>query len=373
MSVAPAPTSRGRRAARRAGPDHRRLGLRRRLAGARVRRRRATRWSALSRTRRRAPTAAARASRVDLRDAEAVRERGARGRAPTSSTTWPRSARSAARGRTRPTTLAENGASAVNVLEAVRHEAPGARVVWVSSCEVYGTPATLPIAEDAPLAPGQPLRRLQGRPASCSPRCTPTPTASTSSAPGRSATPGPASCRSSCSPRWPGRPPRAGCAGVDAAADRHRQPGHAPRLHRRARRRARLPAAAPSRGATAGASTTSAPGVSVSAAEQVALLAELIAPIEVEHEVDPARVRAHEVMDLRGDPRAAAPPPPAGSPRSRCARRWPTRSRGGRPSCRPRRLSGSLPSRPVAGPARAATSTDSRARPPSSIGRALHL
>ena len=41
-------------------------------------------------------------------------------------------------------------------------------------------------------------------------------------------------------------------------------------------------------------------GRSVSAAKQVALLAELIAPIEVEHSVDPARVRAHEVMDLRG-------------------------------------------------------------------------
>ena len=42
-------------------------------------------------------------------------------------------------------------------------------------------------------------------------------------------------------------------------------------------------------------------GTSVSAAEQVALLAEVIAPIAVTHEVDPARVRANEVMDLRGD------------------------------------------------------------------------
>ena len=39
----------------------------------------------------------------------------------------------------------------------------------------------------------------------------------------------------------------------------------------------------------------------VSAAEQVALLAELVAPIEVQHVVDPAKVRPHEVMDLRGD------------------------------------------------------------------------
>ena len=41
-------------------------------------------------------------------------------------------------------------------------------------------------------------------------------------------------------------------------------------------------------------------GRSVSAAEQVSLVRELLAPIEVEHVVDPARVRAHEVMDLRG-------------------------------------------------------------------------
>jgi GDP-4-dehydro-6-deoxy-D-mannose reductase len=41
-------------------------------------------------------------------------------------------------------------------------------------------------------------------------------------------------------------------------------------------------------------------GRSVSAADQVALLEEVLAPIEVEHVVDPNRVRAHEVMDLRG-------------------------------------------------------------------------
>ena len=41
-------------------------------------------------------------------------------------------------------------------------------------------------------------------------------------------------------------------------------------------------------------------GRSVSTGDQVRLLAELLAPIEVEHEVDSARVRAHEVMDLRG-------------------------------------------------------------------------
>jgi GDP-4-dehydro-6-deoxy-D-mannose reductase len=41
-------------------------------------------------------------------------------------------------------------------------------------------------------------------------------------------------------------------------------------------------------------------GHSISAADQVRLVRELIDPIEVEHAVDPGRVRAHEVMDLRG-------------------------------------------------------------------------
>jgi GDP-4-dehydro-6-deoxy-D-mannose reductase len=53
---------------------------------------------------------------------------------------------------------------------------------------------------------------------------------------------------------------------------------------------------------TAGGVFNVSTGRSVSAGEQVALLGDLLAPIEVEHVVDPARVRASEVMDLRGDP-----------------------------------------------------------------------
>jgi GDP-4-dehydro-6-deoxy-D-mannose reductase len=44
----------------------------------------------------------------------------------------------------------------LNVLEAVRHEAPGARVVLVGSGQVYGAPDALPVTEDAPLEPGNP-------------------------------------------------------------------------------------------------------------------------------------------------------------------------------------------------------------------------
>lgn len=43
-----------------------------------------------------------------------------------------------------------------SLLEAVRRHAPAARVVLLSSAAVYGNPASLPVAEDAPLAPLSP-------------------------------------------------------------------------------------------------------------------------------------------------------------------------------------------------------------------------
>ncbi len=54
------------------------------------------------------------------------------------------------------TTLHENLAMAANLLEAVRHESPDATVVAVSSGEVYGPPAALPVDEHAPLRPQNP-------------------------------------------------------------------------------------------------------------------------------------------------------------------------------------------------------------------------
>jgi GDP-4-dehydro-6-deoxy-D-mannose reductase len=53
-------------------------------------------------------------------------------------------------------TLHDNVAMTVNLLEAVRAEAPGAIVVAVSSSEVYGPPARLPVDESALLAPQNP-------------------------------------------------------------------------------------------------------------------------------------------------------------------------------------------------------------------------
>jgi GDP-4-dehydro-6-deoxy-D-mannose reductase len=53
-------------------------------------------------------------------------------------------------------TIAENVTMTANLLEAVRHEAPGAAVVLISSGEIYGPPDRLPVDEDAPLRPQNP-------------------------------------------------------------------------------------------------------------------------------------------------------------------------------------------------------------------------
>jgi GDP-4-dehydro-6-deoxy-D-mannose reductase len=52
--------------------------------------------------------------------------------------------------------LTENVVMTLNVLEAVRAEAPEARVVVAGTGEVYGPPSRLPVEEDAPLRPHNP-------------------------------------------------------------------------------------------------------------------------------------------------------------------------------------------------------------------------
>jgi GDP-4-dehydro-6-deoxy-D-mannose reductase len=54
------------------------------------------------------------------------------------------------------TPLVENPTATLHLLEAVRTHAPAAKVVAVGSGEVYGPPATLPVGEDAPLRPQNP-------------------------------------------------------------------------------------------------------------------------------------------------------------------------------------------------------------------------
>ena len=95
-----------------------------------------------------------------------------------------------ARGGSRRSTLADNQAMTVNLLEAVREAAPEAVVVYVSSGEVYGPPAALPVDEDAPLRPQNPYAVSKAA-GTCWPASTPTRTGCGSSAPARSTTPGP--------------------------------------------------------------------------------------------------------------------------------------------------------------------------------------
>jgi GDP-4-dehydro-6-deoxy-D-mannose reductase len=194
-------------------------------------------------------------------------------------------------------TLGENIGAAVNLLEAIRLRAPEARVVWVSSCEVYGEPASLPIPETAPVRPANPY--------------------AVSKAAGEQL------CEVYASSY--------GLGIVRARPFSHSGPGQRPifLLSSLARQAAegRRDGAARLRILTgnpdtrrdftdvrdivrayrllaverAGGIYNVSSGRSVSAAEQVAVLGELVAPMEVEHAVDPAKVRPHEVMDLRGD------------------------------------------------------------------------
>jgi len=234
---------------------------------------------------------------VDVRDAAAVR--GAVGDAAPQVVYHLAALSSVGRSWEDPAeTLQTNVLSSVHLLEALRLEAPAARVVWVSSCEVYGRPARLPISEDAPVQPASPY--------------------AVSKAAGE---------------QLAGVYAQAyGLQVITARPFNHTGPEQRPifvlsSLARQAAE-ARLRGSESLRVATGNPHTRRdftdvrdvvrayrllaeraepavynvSSGRSVSVAEQVALLAELIAPIQVEHVVDPGRVRAHEVMELAGSP-----------------------------------------------------------------------
>jgi GDP-4-dehydro-6-deoxy-D-mannose reductase len=196
-------------------------------------------------------------------------------------------------------TVEENVATAVNVLEALRFEAPAARTVWVSTCEVYGSPSSLPIPEDAPLRPANPyavsklageqlaavyadahgLEIVRARPFS-------------HTGPGqRSRFVVSSLARQTAEGRLAGNDP---IELVTGNGDTRRDFTDV----RDVVRAYRLLAAADG---LRGEVFNVASGHSVSAAEQVQLLASLVEPRSVEHLVDPDLVRGHEVMDLRGD------------------------------------------------------------------------
>jgi GDP-4-dehydro-6-deoxy-D-mannose reductase len=194
------------------------------------------------------------------------------------------------------TTVEQNVAGAVNVLEALRLDAPAARTVWVSTCEVYGTSAKLPIDESAPILPASPyavskaageqlaavygdaygLEIIRARPFS-------------HTGPGQRAIFIVSSlARQAAEARLAGEPHAHIATGNPETRRDFTDVRDVVRAYRLLAERAE-------------------PGVynvcsgqSVSAGEQVQLLAEILAPIEVQHEVNSARVRAREVMDLRG-------------------------------------------------------------------------
>ncbi len=202
------------------------------------------------------------------------------------------------------TTVKDNVSTAVNVLEALALGAPRARVVWVSSCEVYGVAARLPIEESAPVAPANPyavskatgdllagvyadargLDLVRARPFN-------------HAGPGQL----PIFIVSSLAQQAAkarikdARKIRIVTGNPDARRDFTdvRDIARAYRLLAQGPEPAGARAAEP-------AIYNVCSGRSVSAAEQVRLLGELIAPIAVEHVVDPERVRAREVMELRG-------------------------------------------------------------------------
>ena len=204
-------------------------------------------------------------------------------------------------------TLGDNDAITVGMLEALRHVAGGVPVVWVSSCEVYGNPERLPATEAQPMRPANPyavskaagemlaevyaeaygLEFVRARPFS-------------HSGPGQLPT---FLLSSLASQAAQGR--RAGVARLEIVTgnpDTRRDFTDVRDVVRAYRLLAQVLAAG--KPGVAGGVFNVSTGRSVSAGEQVALLAELLAPIEVEHTVDPSRVRAREVMDLRGDPSA---------------------------------------------------------------------
>jgi GDP-4-dehydro-6-deoxy-D-mannose reductase len=193
-------------------------------------------------------------------------------------------------------TVEDNVASSVNLLEGLRLETPGARVVWVSSCEVYGPAASLPIPEDAPVQPANPyavsktagdllarvytdahgMSLVRARPFN-------------HTGPGQRSTFITSSlARQVAEARLAGERKIKMVIGNPETRRDFTDVRDVVRAYR-------LLAAGDWSGIYNVCSSRS-----ISAAEQVQLLREVMAPLEIEQVVDPARVRAHEVMDLRG-------------------------------------------------------------------------
>jgi GDP-4-dehydro-6-deoxy-D-mannose reductase len=195
-------------------------------------------------------------------------------------------------------TLVTNLRTTLHLLEAAREHAPEARVVTVSSGEVYGPPDSLPVGEDAPLRPQNPyavskasadllaamyadahgMDVVRARPFN-------------HAGPGQS------------DEYVVSTVARQAAEGLLAGDGPLRIVTGSPEPSRdftdvRDVARAYRMLAAPDVAADA---YNVCSGTSVSVAELLALV-KRVTGRELEHSVDPARVRAHEVMEIRGDP-----------------------------------------------------------------------
>lgn len=194
-------------------------------------------------------------------------------------------------------TLHANVTTTLNVLEAVRLDAPGAAVVVASSGELYGPPARLPVGEDAALRPQNPyavskaaadllagfyadahgLRVVRAR-------------AFNHAGPGQEAEYAIASfARQTARALVAGERNAHVVSGNPASRRDYTDVRDVVRAYRLL-----------GEGAAPGAYNVCS-GRSASVREIVALLAE-VAGLPLDHEVDPALVRPHEVLDVRGDP-----------------------------------------------------------------------
>jgi GDP-4-dehydro-6-deoxy-D-mannose reductase len=193
-------------------------------------------------------------------------------------------------------TLRDNLTMAYHLLEAVRTSAPAAVVVVVSSGEVYGPPARLPVDETAELRPQNPyavskaqLDLLAGFYADAHGLRVVRPRAFNHAGPGQEARYAIASFA------------RQVAEGVEAGDDRVSVVTGNPEARRDYTdvrdvvRAYRLLAV---RGEPGVFNVCS--GRTASAAELVAML-ERVAGVAIEHTVDESLVRSHEVMEIRGD------------------------------------------------------------------------
>jgi GDP-4-dehydro-6-deoxy-D-mannose reductase len=234
---------------------------------------------------------------LDLRDGDAVAQAVARSRPEV---VYHLAAMSAVgRSWTEPrAAMEDNAVAAASLLEALRTGAGDARVVWVSSSEVYGTAARSPIPEAAPLSPESPyaVSKLAGEQLA----------AVYARAHGLAVVVARAFAHAG-----PEQRPTFLLSSITSQAARARRRGERtlsvrtgnPDVRRDVTdvrdvvRAYRLLA----RSSRAGVVNVCS-GTTRSTAEQVAQLGRLVAPIEVQHVVDPALVRGTEVMELRGDP-----------------------------------------------------------------------